>query len=288
MRHYQHCGLRIASECAIPELDPVDSGEDVDVRVVLGQAAPGGGDAPTFSASHGECRIWLPEIGHYDVSAGKQIVVRPRSEAEPARVALLLLASPWAALLQQRGSFALHAGVTSDGDEAIAFCGPQGAGKSSTVAKLVDEGQSLVSDDLTRLEVGDDGPPLVWPSAPRLKLSPEAVVAGGRSSQGATERPMPDGKRHVRWAGARARGPVALRAIYVLAWGEPRETRLRGRKAVEALAASATYRPQLLESPAASARHWRQCVAIAQRIPVFEFSRPRDWTSMLPAAAPRS
>jgi hypothetical protein len=282
MHRYEHCGLRIASDRPLHELDPVDVADDFDVRVVWGDAGPEGGETPALAVTDGECRVWFPETGHYEVREGREIVVRPRPGAEPARVTLFLLGTVWAALLHQHGSFAFHAGVVAVRDEAIAFCGPRGAGKSSTVAWLVAQGHGLVSDDLTRLDVGEEGPPLIWPSAPRLKLSPEAVGVGDLPSEGA-ETPQPDEKLHVRWAGARATGPLPLRAIYVLAWGNPRVSRFTGREAVEALLGVATYRPQLLDHGSALARHWRQCMSLAQRVPVTELRRPRDWTSMLPA-----
>jgi hypothetical protein len=170
--HYEHCGLRIASEIAIPDLAPVAAGENADVRIALGEAVTH--EQPEDAAirvTERASRIRFPGVADYEVHGGERIVVRPDPATEDLSVSLFLLGSVWACLLHQRGSFPLHAGVTADGEGAVAFCGPRGAGKSSTVARLLNEGHRLVSDDLTRLDVGDEGPPLVWPSTARLKLS---------------------------------------------------------------------------------------------------------------------
>lgn len=274
---YQHCGLTVASDLAIPGLEAADASGEADVRLVLGDAS--GPVEWSFAASNGECRFTSPATGSYEVHAGRRILVHPRPHADPQAMCLCVLGSAWGAVLQQRGAFALHAGITADADGATAFCGPPAAGKSSTVAWLVRRGHAFVSDDLTRLEVPADGPPQVWPSAPRLKLSSESLRAGRWTTEGVTG-PLVDGKHHVDWDGARVRGPLPLRTVYVLAWGQPAVTRLRGGEAVRRFAAAATYRPQLVDHMPALLRHWQQCLEIARRVPIWELSRPRDWSDL--------
>jgi hypothetical protein len=283
MWHYKHCGLRVVSDLPVPELEPPrgnDADNDADVRVALGAVAAAEGDRPTFVASERECRVFAPRAGRYEVSEGRRIRIRPYPLAEPVVMRLVLLGSAWGALLHQRGAFALHAAVTSSGDGAVAFCGPPAAGKSSTAAWLVQRGHPLISDDLCRLDVPAVGSPQVWPSTPRLKLSREALQAGGWATDG-LRRELPDGNKHyLPCEGARGPAPRPLRAIYVLQWGEPAVTRLRGIEAVQRFVVAATYRPQLLESESELARHWLQSLEIARRVPVYELSRRREWSSM--------
>jgi hypothetical protein len=251
------------------------------VHVVLGKEAPRPGECTAFVVSEGECRFSIPEVGRYDVCGGGRIMVRPFPLAEPALVRLFLLGSAWAALLHQRGAFALHAGVTANGDGAVAFCGPPAAGKSSAVAWLIRRGHSLASDDLCRLELSALGQANVWPSTPVIKLSPEALDAGGWSvSLEGLRRELPGRKLHIPWEGARTGGPVPLRAIYILRWGEPAVRRMRGMEAVQSFLAAATYRPALLEPASELARHWRMGIEVARRIPIWELTRRRDWSSM--------
>src|SRR4051812_29711770 len=173
---YEHCGLRVDSDVELPELRQASRGE-CDVRVTQQQAAPP--PAPGFDVSDGRCRFTAPGAGSFEVRSGREIVVRPVESADAAMVRLFLLGSAWGAVLHQRGHIALHAGVVALDGRAFAFCGASGAGKSSVVAGLLRRGSALVSDDLPRLDLPADGPPLVWPSVSRLKLAPVALERNG-------------------------------------------------------------------------------------------------------------
>jgi hypothetical protein len=249
------------------------------VRIEVSPWPGRAGPKPTFSVTHGECRILVPEVAEFVVGEGRRIVIHACPMVEPAVLRLFLLGSAWGGLLHQRGAVALHAGVTADGDGAVAFCGPPTAGKSSTVSWLMRHGHGLVSDDLSRLELPDCGPPLVWPSTARLKLSGDALEAAGWTAPETGPAPG-EHKFHIPWQGARAAGPLPLRAVYLLSWGEPGVQRLRGIQAVRRFMSAATYRPELLEPADALAQHWRRCVEIARRVPVWELSRRREWSSM--------
>lgn len=260
----------------MPELEAPAAGivEPPEVAIRLGQPAPTGSPGG-IAVSPRRCRITLPGVARYDVRDGREIVVRAEIGGRPDAVRLGLLASAWGALLGQRGALALHAGVVRrPGGEALAFCGASGAGKSSMVAMLLRRGFALVSDDLSRVETTDGERPRVWPSAPRLKLTSETAGILGWSDRSTT---LADEKLHVPWSGPRAEAPLPLGQVYVLAWGEPRVRRLRGAEAARAVLAHATYRPQFVSEPPASARHWAQCLAVARHVPVLELRRPRDW-----------
>lgn len=283
---YEHCGWTVDSALAIPELAAgapgsdrrTDRHPDVLVRVEPGAAAivP----SPWAQSDSGtEGHFTAPDAGEYVVRAGREIIVRPGSAADPFLVRLFLLGFAWAALITQRGGFALHAGITASDDGALAFCGPSGAGKSSAVTWLLRHGHRLVSDDLTRLDLPKRGAPLVWPSTPWLKLSPESLGAQGwPRDDGMSE--LPDGKLHLRPPARRQVGPVPLMGIYLLTWGAPARRRLRGMEAVRRLLGDATYRPQLFAAPESLAAHWRHCLEIVTRVPVWELSRPRDWAEL--------
>jgi hypothetical protein len=71
-----------------------------------------------------------------------------------------------------------------------------------------------------------------------------------------------------------------LRAIYLLEWGEPGVARLTGMTALRRLVAAATYRGELVEPMGQAAAHWERCAELAQRVPVYPFTRPRDWAAL--------
>ena len=76
-----------------------------------------------------------------------------------------------------------------------------------------------------------------------------------------------------------------MTALYLLAWGEPGRMRLQGTTALRRLVGSGTYHADILESTAGLARHWAFCVELAGKVPLWELTRPRDWSYMDTAAA---
>ncbi len=74
-------------------------------------------------------------------------------------------------VLRLRGVVALHAGVVAIGDVAIAVLGDKGAGKSTLVGALAQQGFPVLSDDVAPLfERGEQF--WVHPGYPRLRLWP--------------------------------------------------------------------------------------------------------------------
>ena len=285
---YAHCGLSVASEIELPELavgDEVAVGDELagseQVRIERSLMAVPDPAEVLFQVSDHRCRIEVPGAGRLEVESGSRITVA--AVAEPL-IRQLILGSAWGALLHQRGSIPFHAAIVSGGQGAIAFCGPAGSGKSSAIAALLDRGYGLVSDDLTRLELPEDGgPPRVWPSTRRVKLSMESLDRTGWSGTGhdALTAEQPLGKFPVPWRGRAVLDPQPLAEVVILEWGEPRCVRLHGLGSARAFGSATAYRPQLLRaSPAALARHWGQAIEIARRVRVHLLRRPRDWSCL--------
>ena len=68
----------------------------------------------------------------------------------------------------------LHASAVAFGQQAVAFVGAEGAGKSTTAAALALRGHAILSDDVVAL-AEHDGSFFVAPAYPYLSLWPEAV-----------------------------------------------------------------------------------------------------------------
>ena len=277
-RRYVHSGLAVTSDISLPELEPSGGETSPDIRVVLDPAC-GALEQREERIEPGRCRFTVPATASYDVRGGREITIRPAPAAAREAVRLFLLGSAWAALLQQRGSLAMHAAAVQVDDGAVAFCGPRSAGKSSTAAWLLRHGHAFLSDDLCRVDVADDHA-RVYPSAPRLKLSGDAIEASGWTTRGLSRELPSSEKFHIPWRGRRAREPLPLRTIYLLEWGSPGASRLTGVAALRRFLRAATYRPGLLEPATALARHWELCADLVRRVPVWELRRPRSWSGL--------
>jgi hypothetical protein len=286
--HYAYAGLRVTSELSLPEWNVFEGPQpfdDPDVVISLNHAQEQTQLVEKFHIVHPkEYYFFIPDAGEYRVRHGREIVVTPAPGAGAREIRLFLLGSAWGALCYQRGLLFLHASVVRVGDNAIAICGPTGSGKSTLAAWLTDErGYLLMSDDLCRFEITAEGQARVYPSAPRLKLWRDALTALRRSDEGLERDHYRLDKYHLDLTDFQK--PVRsisspLRGIYLLDWGEVDLTRLTGATALHRLVKSATYRGDLLEPMNQVAAHWQRCAELAQRVPIFQFTRPRNWSAM--------
>lgn len=280
IRFYDYAALKIASEVPLPEwaaFERVASNGDPDVVISLGRTPnhdESSDDRPVITAQ--ECRFSVRGVGSFRISEGKRIVVTPAGDAELSQIRPWLIGSAWGALCYQRGLFLIHASAVVVDEEAVLFCAPAQGGKSTLAAHLNRHGYPLISDDLCHIDIPSQGVPMLYPSAPRLKLWSDAL-----GQLGWTERQMePDqsraGKFHLAEIANTRLQPAAVRAIYLLEWGGFEITRLSGLTALQRFLAASTYRPEFLALAEQIRRYSSQGLSVLQRVPLWELRRPRD------------
>jgi hypothetical protein len=121
------------------------------------------------------------------------------------------LTAACALVWQWSGCEAFHAGAFSVGDGAVLLFGGKGAGKSSTLARLAEEGDaSVLSDDLAVIERGRV---LVGPRCIDMRRDQAPPEPGVGSA-------VVRGSERLRVDLADAPGPLPVVASVVLRWGE--------------------------------------------------------------------
>jgi len=167
-------GVHLRSEVDLPELAPVapDGGDAVEIR--LGDA---GADlpeprlvGPAFQAASDDCLLDVPMVARYRIRDGRIIIVEPKESVSPRDVRLFLLGPVFGALCQQRGLLPLHASAIAVEGRCVAFAGRSRAGKSTLAGFFSTRGYDVLADDMCVVSRRAAGPPLAWPSAPKLKL----------------------------------------------------------------------------------------------------------------------
>jgi len=121
-------------------------------------------------------------------------------------------------LLRLRGVTCLHASAVAFGEQAVAFVGSEGAGKSTTAAALALRGHAILSDDVVALGESN-GSFFVHPACPYLCLWPESVQSIYGSAEvlprfiaSNEKRRLSLGKQKLRFQ----ERPLPLVAIYIL------------------------------------------------------------------------
>lgn len=279
---YAAFGLTILSDLALPELEPLAAGAEADVAVRLGALSGPGWDR-IVAIEADAFRLRVAGIGRFEVLGGRSVTVDPDPAATPAELRAYLLGTVFGALFQQRGLLALHASAVAvragedPGDEAIAFVGESGAGKSTLAMALNARGHRLLCDDVCVIRDQDDeAGPVIWPGVRRLKLWTQSIEAGGGSTRGLEPVLQREDKFHVPSSHVAPYRPYRLKGVFLLGAGARDAValeRLRGAAAVQTLV-SHTFRGRMVPFMAAAERHFRACLQLLERCPVYGLTRP--------------
>jgi hypothetical protein len=276
--NYFYQGLRIGAEFPLPDWDLFATSDlaaepDVTISIDSGIEARELRSIGSDPAPEDEYSFFVPGIGLFKVAGGREITVAPLSGIQTDALQPWLAGSVWGALCYQRGLLILHASAVGRTDGAIAFCGLARTGKSTMAAHLHAQGHALVSDDLCRVDISTEGPVLIHPSVPRLKLSKEVLAGLGRELADVPgESVSRTGKLNI-WTENRSIEPLPLRAIYILGWGEWKLRQLTGAEALSRFLAAAIYRSELLASMKRSAPYANLCLELLRQVPLWEHTR---------------
>jgi len=290
MFSYVAYGLRIHSALPLPELiadEAATTGSEADVIIRFGkiEAVPfeTNGAARHIHAIAGEVYLFWQGIGLFLVRGEREIIINPAPGVEERVLRLFILGTTFAMLLHQRGEVVvLHASVVAISDQAVAFVGAKGAGKSAIAATLHAQGHELVADDILAIDM-NQGCSTALPGFPHLKLWPDSVASLGHVPE-TLPRLRPElEKRGHRITTGFARAPVPLRCIYVLSPGpEPEIEPLRPQEALIELMPhwyGARFGTELLQTLGLST-HFLQCANLASKVPVYRLKRPPSLSAL--------
>jgi hypothetical protein len=197
---YSAFGLRLCTNLPLTGLLPLAGDSAQDLRVWLNVMPPWLEDLPdaaqtvwhisSYRNERGEplLKIWEIRDGEYLrflYDDGTQFILDRfgtqvwATWLEPMTLedtATYLLGPILGFVLRQRGFVTLHASAVAIGGSAVAFLGPQGAGKSTTAAALAHCGCAVLSDDIVALGKIENHLQ-VQPAYPQLNLWPTSVEA---------------------------------------------------------------------------------------------------------------
>ena len=214
------CGWRVRSSRPLPETLPWGDGDSaVDIAVTHGKVPTHIGersaDLPYIEVGTNGCvLIDATPLTRYLVSAST-VVVDTELPPEATEWRAYLLGPVLAVICYLRGLLPLHASAVRIGDRAIGIAGRSGAGKSTLAVALAHRGHAAITDDIC-VCTGLPGSPLVIPTYPAFRLSPQSLLAlhiDGRTLD-------PIGLNFDKFQLLRPQGfdpkPVPLEAIYLI------------------------------------------------------------------------
>jgi hypothetical protein len=279
---YRTHGLTLDSDIELPELVRADAAPDILVRTGRVADALDGPvvRGPGYQAARGEFLLDVPGVARYAVTGGNRVTVDPLPSAAPSDVRVYLFASAMAALLHQRGLFALHASAVEIDGRCVLFAGDSGTGKSTLTAAFHDRGCRVITDDIAIVSFDDAGRPVVHPGYRQLRLAADSLEHAGHTLGAPLG--VRNGKQKLTFhvPGAPVPGPVRPVKMFLLT----RRTRdtvhlrdLAGHQRVMGVV-RATYRRRILAAVGRRADHFERCAALAHAIDISEVERPASLT----------
>ncbi|WP_322417616.1 serine kinase [Mesorhizobium huakuii] len=279
-RYYQAYGLTIASDVALPELEPAEPAA-ADILIAIGtidMPKPSSEAATIFRFESDRQYLAWHAVGAFLISDASRIDIEPAPGVDDALLAFPLLGPVMALLLHQRGLLVLHASAIAVAGSGAIFMGDKGAGKSTTASALIRAGHELLTDDVVALDLARPDAPMIVPGFPQIKLAADAAAA--ISLDQAELRPQVHPaieKVQHRLHGAFSGCMVPATGIYVLERGTKAAiTPLPGIAALPAIIkfSYVTRFGRAALSDDFAALHLRQCSAIANHVGVFRLEVP--------------
>lgn len=170
---YRLYSLDIESDFDLGQLPPGTGAQPDPVRIVRTRiplpSIDRGAPLAFFTSGCEQLFVWSM-VGAFRIASDACIEVDPNDGVPDSLVALPLLGTVFAALLQRRGLTVFHASAIAVDGGAVVLLGHKGAGKSTTAGALAAAGHTLIADDVVALDLRDTCEPCVLPAAPQLRL----------------------------------------------------------------------------------------------------------------------
>lgn len=280
MSCYYLAGIHIRTNIELPLPVSIISAQEAEVSLFEGSRLTDS-EAPTEIGWDWtdplRATVSYPGLGVATVIEGREICLRACGPNPEWRG---LIQPIFAALMYQRGIFCIHGSTVCRDGEAIGFVGACGAGKSTMVAQLTNSGWQFLSDDLLFLNPDSENGVQTWPGFSVLKLAHDSAKVTGKhlSSIGPL---YPDAVKDGFFPSDELweRNPQSLRTLFVLEEGD--EISIQEMPRAEGLFElfENTYGAQVFEGKP-PAEYFQQCAEIANRIQLYRFTRPKDYSRL--------
>ncbi len=188
---YQAYGLTIHSELPLPQLMESMSITSPDIVVNYGNV-PESLDNVTDSGvdwqvSDEQFLLKIEGVATYWASSSAEVWIDRHPDASDDDVRLWLLGSTLGFLLHLRRILPLHASAICTDKGAVLFTGISGAGKSTTLAAMVQQGYAMLADDVSGIVLDEKNRPLVLPAFPSSRLFADSAAKLKRSTEGVSQ-----------------------------------------------------------------------------------------------------
>jgi hypothetical protein len=265
---YTAYNLGIHSQVRLPEIIPAQRKADVIIRI--GKVDTSEHKEPNginyFTGS-------VEELGTFLVRDGCEIIIEPEAGIDEAMLSPLILGPIMSILLRQRGLLVLHASCVNINNQAIAFMGGSGWGKSTLVTAFHTKGYEVLTDDVLPIKV-EQNSCLVFPAYPQFKLLPDAATSLGQDTESLSPIFKNAPKLSYKVIGGFRQTPLKLKRIYVLAKGNNHQiSPIQSQQNAFMELVRHTRAMNLIKAPEFMSSHLHLCSQLIKNVSFCRFTR---------------
>lgn len=181
MNYYKLYGNIIETDLVFPQLVPCDPApaESMDTILVVAGTMPDSiiERAAKLAYDFGPtCSYLTNRTCYLLVEDGKRILYQAKENANEIYLKTYILGFGMSMLFHQRGSLSIHCSAVSNENGALLICGESGCGKSTITTHLLENGYTLMADDMAILTKNKEGKAMVLPAFPFQKLCRNVVL----------------------------------------------------------------------------------------------------------------
>ena len=280
MHLYQAYGLVFKSALECPQLQKIHSESVEDVEIIW-DTVPEKLDQPEAEGSRYQVKanhflLEVNQIAKYYVTEGNRIVIEKHPHATDDDVRLFLYSTPFGILLQQRDILTLHASAVGYNGKGILFCGVSGCGKSTITYKMIEQGASLISDDIGAI-THKNGKAVVHPGFPAIQLWADAVHLFKLDKDNLKQTRTAIEKYYCPVHNKMCQEPVQIDKIYILAQYNEKEFKFEPVSGIEKFNAlkNQTFRLPILKGQAKESTHFKLATPVAQQCSISRVLVPK-------------
>lgn len=276
MHHYSAFGLCIHSDIELSGFAP--GGETPDITIQSRSLRSEVQDTPRVQGDCVSGRIkedsWDLDLLFY-IEGGTHVYYHTAKPIEPGMLRSFVQGALLAGVLRQRGLLVLHGSAVSDGEQAVAFLGNSGWGKSTLAEYFCQRGYALITDDIMVIQPGSaTEPAVVLPGVKQVRLRPSAaerLVENYETLPFVTEITQ----KRERVLKGEDHCSLPLAKLFVLQRHTAEENRVVPLSPQEALLhlVAHTHSTNWITAPSFVADHLQQCAQLLRHTPVAQLLR---------------
>jgi hypothetical protein len=169
---YHAYGLDILSQLPVTGFEPAVVSE-ADVTIRLGEVPDSLENAVNtgvlYQSTQTDFLLRIDKVARYHVQNGREIVVKLLGSSSPGDVSAFISGTVLGALMHQRSMLPIHASTVVYNEKCLVFAGISGSGKSTLAAAVINDGGSLVADDISVIDFTGERP-AVCPAFPMIRI----------------------------------------------------------------------------------------------------------------------